>query len=180
MTSIINLLGPIVAGIAIAGVLLFMQRVLRIPVPGWLIPVFAAVTIFGLHVSNEYSWYDRHTALLPEEISVIKPSGVSNWYEPWTFIHPRIDRFLALDAGRVRVNPDLPGFVMAPVILVKRYQATLEINQLADCEGKRLADMPANASFGESGMPEGLTWRDTSDDDAVLKALCEAGSKIAA
>lgn len=174
MTSVINLLGPIVAGIAIAGVLLFLKRVLRVPVPGWMIPVFAALTIFGLHVSNEYTWYDRHVALLPQTIEVIQPGGVSNWYEPWTYVKPRINRFVALDRARVKRNPDLDGFVLGPVLLVQRYSPTLEVTQLADCNGKRITEVAASAQFGADGLPTDITWRNVEPGDLVFEALCKA------
>lgn len=177
MTNILNLLGPIVVGIAMAGVLLFLKRVLKLPLPGWAIPVGAAVAIFGTHMSNEYTWYSRFVAELPPTIEVVESHTTSGMFEPWTYLKPRINRFSAIDANSIKVNPAFPDYAIGEVILVERYVPTAKITQIADCKGSRTADLTATTQFGEDGLPIGVTWIDREAGNPILATLCRLAAE---
>lgn len=181
MLNIFAILGPIVLGIAVAGILVFLKRVLRLPLPGWSIPMLAAIAMILAHIYNEYSWFDRFSAELPEGVEVVETLTTTGWYEPWTYLKPRINRFSAIDTSTVQVNPAHPDLALGQVILVERHSPTASVVQLADCRNNRTADIPANAQFGDDGLPLGVTWIDREPDSPILAALCRiAAGKLGA
>ncbi len=179
MTNILNLLGPVMLGVAFAGFLLFAKRVLRIPLPGWFIPMGAAFAMMAGHLYIEYTWFNRFSAQLPAHVHVADTLTTSGPFEPWTYARPRINRFSAVDANAIRVNPAHPDIVIGEVILVERYVPTATIGQIADCKGTRTADMPADPVFGSDGLPQGLVWIDRTADNPVLATMCRLAQEKA-
>jgi hypothetical protein len=177
MPTFFNILGPIVLGIAVTGVLVFMKRVLRVPLPGWSVPMLAAASIILAHVYNEYSWYDRFAVELPENVEVIETLTTASWYEPWSYVKPRVNRFTAIDRNSVQYNPAHPELALGEIILVERYTPTARALQIADCGQDRVADLTAGTAFGEDGLPVGVVWFDRAADDAVLTALCRIAAE---
>lgn len=172
MTIILNIIGPIVFGIAFAGVLVFLKRVLRLPVPGWSVPMGAALAMMAAHLYNGYTWYDRFRAELPESVTIVNILPTSRMLEPWTYLIPRIDRFTAIDSNSLHINEALPDMVIGEILLIERYAPTAKVAQIADCAGNRTADLPADPAFGTDGLPLGLNWISRPADHPVLAAMC--------
>ncbi|WP_299865909.1 hypothetical protein [uncultured Hoeflea sp.] len=177
MPTFFNILGPIVFGIAVTGVLVFMKRVLKVPLPGWSVPMLAAASIILAHVYNEYSWFDRFSAELPEQVEVVETLTKSSWYEPWSYVRPRVDRFTAIDRNSVQFNPAHPELALGEIILVQRYTPTARALQIADCENGRVADLTPSTEFGDDGLPLGVVWFDRDAEDPVLASLCRIAAE---
>ena len=172
MGNIFNLLGPIVLGIMVGGIILFLKRVLKLPLPGWLIPIGAAAAMFAYHISSDYSWYEATTAQLPEEIVVVESYTSKNTMQPWTYVVPRISRFMAIDKASLRTNPSLESLVIVDVLLVQRYSPTVTVVQLIDCEGGKSADLSAQQAFDANGMPQDVQWRELGGDHPLVAQSC--------
>lgn len=177
MPTFFNILGPIVLGVAVTGILVFMKRVLRVPLPGWSVPMLAAASIILAHVYNEYSWYNRFSAELPDRVEVVETLTTSSWYEPWSYARPRIDRFTAIDRNSVQFNPDHPALALGEILLVQRYTPTARALQIADCENRRIADLTPSTEFDDDGLPVGVVWFDRDAEDPVLRALCRIAAE---
>ncbi len=175
MANILNLLGPILFGVAVAGILLFLKRVLRVPMPGWALPAGVAIGILGAHLYNEYTWFDRFKTELPEGVQVIRTGTSSSFLEPWTYIVPKVTRFAAIDRNSIRTNPAQPGLRLAQVYLFQRYTPTASLLQVADCENNRIAALSADTRFSEDGLPEDATWSDVAPDEPLFAAVCRGG-----
>ncbi|MAY62167.1 MAG: hypothetical protein CML29_08130 [Rhizobiales bacterium] len=173
MANILNLLGPVLFGIAIVGVLLFAKRVLRVPLPRWALPVGAALGILGAHIYNEYTWFDRFTGELPEGVEVIQSGQSSSILEPWTYLVPKTTRFAALDRNSIRTNPAQPGMKIGEVLLFQRHTPTARLLQVADCEGGRIAALSADTAFDENGLPEGVQWAEVKADEPLFSSICQ-------
>lgn len=172
MANILNLLGPVLLGIAVAGILLFAKRVLRVPMPGWALPVGVAIGILGAHLYNEYTWFDRFRTELPEGMEVIRTGTSTSFLEPWTYIVPKVTRFAALDRNSVRTNPGQPGLRLAQVYLFQRYTPTASLLQVADCDNDRIAALSSETKFSEDGLPEDVAWSEVAADEPLYAAVC--------
>ncbi|TDH38217.1 hypothetical protein E2A64_03600 [Pseudohoeflea suaedae] len=174
MANILNLLGPVLFGIAIAGMLLFAKRVLRVPLPRWALPAGAAIGILAAHLYNEYTWFDRFVSRLPQGVEVIQTGTSKNVLEPWTLAVPKIVRFAAIDRNSVQTNPSLPGMKIGEILLFQRHTPTARILQVADCESGRIAALAPDTRFAEDGLPEDLSWSDVGPNEPLYASLCRA------
>ena len=62
----------VVIGFASAGVVMLLFRLWGRKAPKYVIPLVAAIAMFGYMIWDEYTWFDRYEARLPQTISVIQ------------------------------------------------------------------------------------------------------------
>ena len=109
----LELIATFIAGIAGAGLLMLLNRVLGGRLPRWLIPVAAGAAMLLSTISSEYSWYSRTSGpLIDEGFEVAQTVESKAMYRPWTYAKPYIDRFVAVDVATAQRNPDQPGKVL--------------------------------------------------------------------
>ncbi len=171
-----NLLGVVFAGVAAAGVVHLVFRMLRRRPPSWLMPAAAGFAMFGFHLWNEYTWFDRVARGLPDEIAVVESYDYANAIQPWTLLRPRIDRFTAVDRASIRRNDRAPGYVMADLLLVRRLDPTARVTQLVDCRDGRRTDIGRSTAVDERGLPIDATWTEAARDGGVFRLLCDGMS----
>ena len=100
--------------------------------------------------------------------------GSAAW-KPWTYVFPQIDRFVAVDTSRVRRNRELPGHVLAEVILVARLDPTVTTQMLFDCRRARRSDVISSEGFDERGLPKNPRWVAVEPRDALFQTVCNYG-----
>ncbi|MEO1201728.1 MAG: hypothetical protein AAFX10_03405 [Pseudomonadota bacterium] len=171
---IFTLLGTIVLGVAVAGALLFVVRVLKVPLPRWVIPTAAGAAMLIFHVYIAYTWIDRTVAALPASIRVVQVLSERSLLQPWSLVRPVDNRFTAIDVDGLKHNAAHPGLVLTQVLFVQRYYPTVVVDQLYDCNNSRRADLAAEDEIGPDGLPRDLQWIDLAPDDAARQVVCSA------
>jgi hypothetical protein len=159
-------------GFTVGGMVVFMRRVLKLPLPTWMVPIAAAVAMLSYHVWQDYNWHTTVTKALPETVVVTQSYASKSPLQPWTYVVPRYTRFIAVDKATMQVNPNLPGMVLAEMVLVQRYNPAVVVRQIVDCKLGRNADLLQENPIDETGMPTGLTWRDLGLDDPKIAKVC--------
>ncbi|WP_410217875.1 hypothetical protein [Paracoccus sp. (in: a-proteobacteria)] len=161
MTGIgIELLGVIAVGIGMAAALYAGGHAARKaglrPAP-WLLPAGIGLSMVAYSVWNDYAWFGRAKAGLPQDAQVLLVGRDSQPWAPWTYLAPVEVRFAALDPAQISDRPD--GTRHAPIMLVERRGHTVIVPQVFDCAGGRVR--PAR---GE--------WTSSSKDDPAFAAVC--------
>jgi len=137
--------------------------------PGYAYPIAVGAAMLAYNVWAEYDWYHRTSALLPAHIEVVETYETSAVLQPWTYLVPRINRFVAVDLSSKRRNEKAPGLVLASMLLIKRFEPTIEITSLFDCGNNRAAEIGPGVSFSaQTGLPDNVKW---DEDETRLKAL---------
>lgn len=116
-------IATIAAGFGLAGIALIITHLSKLAgkrAPKWLIPLFAAIGIFGFQIQQEYSWFDQQVTQLPEGVTVVKKIEESTWFRPWTYVKPQILRFIAADIGNATVQVDNPDVYLVNLYLFER------------------------------------------------------------
>jgi hypothetical protein len=167
------LIGAVLVAISAAAIFSLGFRLLGRPVPKGILPVVAGVALATFVVWNDYSWFDRTAAELPEQVVILDTYSYSGAWQPWTYLVPRINRFTALNRDAVRRNANLPGMVMADLLLVARYEPVRTATQMIDCAGARRADVTNSTRFGDDGMPENVAWIELEPAHPILQAVCQ-------
>ncbi|MEM6943319.1 MAG: hypothetical protein AAF565_06150 [Pseudomonadota bacterium] len=170
----LELIATVVAGIACAGIMMLVNRLAGRRLPRWTVPAMAGVGMLGMTISNEYTWYDRTAARLPEGVEVALAVKEQSWLRPWTQIQPYTKRFVAVDVATIRRNESLPDQRLTNLYFFGRWSPVNEAPVLFDCAAARSAVLIDGAQFGDGGAVADADWQRMSPDDPVLKLVCRA------
>ncbi|MES0811396.1 hypothetical protein ABLO27_18055 [Roseibium sp. SCPC15] len=171
----VELIATFVAGIAAAGAVMLVNRVLRGRLPRWFAPVAAGAAMILVTISNEYGWYSRTSGALPEDVVVAQTVESKAFYRPWTYVWPFVERFVAVDTATVRSHPNQPGIKLAEIYFFGRWSAVNKLPVLADCPGNRRAALADGIRFENDGAVDGAEWIAVSAGDPLVSTICGAG-----
>ena len=167
----IDLAATVSAGLGLAGLALMLRVLSGRRLPGWTIPAAAGSGMILFAIWNEYTWYPRTVAALPEGVVVARAIDETAPWRPWSYIRPIVTRFSAVDARATRTNPDRPGEVLATVVLIGRWSASATLPVIFDCTGHRMAALSSDAQI-PSGEDAALDWTALPPDDEALAVAC--------
>ncbi len=167
-----TLVGTLMVGVGAACVVFVAFRALRRPMPGWLLPAVAGAGMLGFHIWADYAWAERTAAELPDHVVVAERYTSRNMLQPWTYLVPKADRFVAVDTSEIRRHPAVDEMVMATVHLVTRWYPTATTRQLYDCQAPRRADIDRGFAVGEDGRPIDPNWVSLEPDDPIRRVAC--------
>lgn len=155
-----ELLGVIAVGIGMGAVLYALLHATRkagLKLAPWLLPAGIGLSMVSYSVWNDYAWFGRATASLPQDAQVLLVGRASQPWAPWTYLAPVEVRFAALNPAQIREGEG--GIRQVPIMLVERRGQTVIVPQDFDCAGGRIR--PAR---GE--------WSAASADDPAFAAVC--------
>jgi hypothetical protein len=171
----VELIATIVAGVAAAGLVMLINRVLGGRMPRWLAPVMAGVAMLATTISNEYGWYARTKETLPDDLVVAQTVENRSFYRPWTYVLPYVERFVAIDTLSVQTHSAQPDMKLVDAYFFGRWSTVNKLPVLADCIEHRRAALVDGISFKNDGNIEGVDWVDVADDDPLVARICGAG-----
>lgn len=171
-----ELVATLVAGVAAAGLVLALGKLTGGRLPRWVMPVAAGAAMIAMAIYNEYGWYPRTEANLPDGLEIVETVENRVWYRPWTYAAPYVERFVAVDRLSVQTHEAVPEHRLADVYLFGRWAPVHRLPVLADCAGWRRAALTDGFAFEDDGSVTGADWADVPEDDAIVTALCGAGS----
>lgn len=168
----LGFVGAIAGGLSLAALLLIISKVTRIELPRWLYPAVAGLGMLFLTVYIEYSWFERTRAELPADVEVVQTFSRTSFYQPWSYLLPRIDRFIAVDHASVRRNETLPNVVLLDVFLLERLSPSLVATQFIQCAtGERLL-VGEDTALGADGLPLDQDWAPLGTDHPIVSTVC--------
>ncbi|MEG3661903.1 hypothetical protein [Celeribacter halophilus] len=163
---LLEFIATISAGVGAAGLILGMQKLLRLPLPNWLMPASAGIAMLAFTIWSEYSWASRAEAGLGEGKLVAMTVDKKQIWRPWTFVFPVTTQFIALDKDSAKVDG---AIVQVDMYLVARRSESAIVPVAFDCLLSRRAD-----AFD---LPEGdltqASWFDMDKNDPVLRTACD-------
>lgn len=159
------LLATVALGLGAAGIVLLIARLLGLP--RWAAPLAGGAAMMAFMLWNEYTWFDRARAALPEGARVAVAYEHRSLFQPWTLARPRVARFAAVDPAPGRAAPD-PAWMTADVILAARFEPTRAVPHVFDCAAGRRAALPEAGAAGAK-----LDWIAAGPDDPLVAAACD-------
>lgn len=170
----LELVATFVAGIACAGIAMLLIRVTGRKLPRWLTPVAAGAGMLAVTISNEYTWFDRTAAQLPDGLEIALTVEEESWVRPWTQIWSFTKRFVAVDQATIRKHEAQPDQRLVDLYFFGRWSPVNQAPMLFDCLNNRSALLIDGAEFADGGSLRGGTWTALSQEDAILQMACEA------
>ena len=171
-----EMIATLVSGFAGAGIVLLFNKITGGRLPKWAMPVGAGLAMIATTVANEYAWYDRTLATLPEGLEVVHTVENKAIYRPWTYIKPFTERFVALDGPSLRTHSAQPAMRMVDTYFLGRWSAPEKMVILADCDAGKRAPLIDGVSFDAEGNISGVDWFVPGDGDPLLGAICGLGT----
>ncbi|MEM9781033.1 MAG: hypothetical protein AAF899_01020 [Pseudomonadota bacterium] len=167
---ILILVASVALGLGGAGVVLLLFKLTGKTAPRYAAPIAAGLSMASFMLWNEYTWFDRAQAALPDGAKIAETYEHASWVQPWTLAVPRVTRFAA-----VTLEP--PGALRwGWVTLAARFEGSQRIPVVFDCAaGRRAALSEAAQARLESGSPPApadLDWVEVGTRDPLLAAAC--------
>ncbi|WP_282605417.1 hypothetical protein [Pelagibius sp. Alg239-R121] len=169
---LMELIATFALGVAAAGAVMILRRFSPARLPRWATPAAAGLAMIGFTLWSEYTWFSRTEIALPESFEIVTRHEHSSIFRPWTQVRPFIDRFSAIDKNALRRNEQVPGQIMAEVLMVTRHSGNARLPVLIDCPGTRRADLSDGMKFNEAGALLDADWYQLESDDPLLKTVC--------
>ena len=174
---LVELIATVAAGLGVAGIVVLLGRLSGGRLPRWTVPIGAGVAMLAVTIANEYAWFTRTRAALPEGVIVATTREATAVYRPWTYIVPYVDRFAAVDRASIRTHPDQPGRRIVNLVFYGRWSQPRQVPVAVDCQRDRRAVLNETARFGADGAIGNVRWRRVPPDDPIQKAAChESGA----
>lgn len=167
-----ELIGTIVAGVAAALLVWAINRTLKGRLPSWLVPVAAGAAMLTATISSEYSWFSRAQSQMPEGFVVAETVEETQFYRPWTYAKPFVNRFIAVDQATARTHPSYPDQRIVDLVIYGRWARTAKIPALFDCAASARADLADGVDFGADGEVLNAEWHSMDADAPLLRAAC--------
>lgn len=171
----LEFLAAIVAAFFGAGIGLILRWIFRDRLPRWIVPVFAGLGMIAMSIYNEYTWYPRLKAGMPEGVVIAQVHESRVPWRPWTFAVPLVNEVYLVDTRRSLRNPETPDLVLTQVFRFARWQNTREIMSVFDCANARRVDLTEGVQFDEAGEMTGGTWVALDPGDPILRVACDGG-----
>ena len=170
------LITAIVAGFAGAGIGLLLRSITRKRLPQGVIPVSAGLCMLIATVGTEYGWYRNVVDTMPPDLVVIAERKQQAWYQPWTFVRPWVRGFLSYAPSDTVETAPGSGILVVQLRQQERWQPQMIRPNLVDCDAGRRAEILAETTFSESGVPQNAPWIEVGADDPILSTVCRGGA----
>ncbi|MGS2744705.1 hypothetical protein ACU6TU_14100 [Halomonas sp. LS-001] len=164
-----HLIAAVFAGLAAAGIGLFLRTLSGKRLPKWIIPVFAGLGMLGYQVYTEYTWFDHKQQQLPEAAEVVSSQTSSAVWRPWTFAFPMTTKFTVVDRESINIT-ETPARVAAFMLyhFERHYtDAVTPQRYLLNCESRELVPVKA-----DSGEPDTQASQVLREGAGTYKAVC--------
>ncbi|SFR40713.1 hypothetical protein SAMN05216203_0005 [Marinobacter daqiaonensis] len=163
-----NFVATIVCGLGAAGIAMGIRAATRNKAPRWLIPVFAGLGMMGFQIYMEYNWYDHMTTRMPPESVVVSTEAQAEFWRPWSFFYPQINRITVLDTSSVRRSAASPETVRLQLHHFRQtYGGRVSSGTwLLNCPSRELV------ALDENGKPDTSEARRLGPQDALFQRVC--------
>ena len=170
-----ELIGTLVAGVGAAGVVMLLGRLTGGRLPRWSMPVGAGLAMLSMAIWNEYTWFDRTRATLPDGVQVTATVQSRAAYRPWTYVVPFVHRFAAVDMATMRRHDAAPDMRLVTTVLMSRWGQPVQVPVVYDCAAARRAGGDIPFQLGDDGAIIAANWQALPVDDPALRLVCDGG-----
>ncbi len=167
-----EIVATLVAGVAGAGVVMLLNKLTGGRLPRWAVPFGVAAGMLVTTIANEYAWYGRTVANLPEGLVVVSEVENSSLYRPWVRVKPFVEQFVAVDGDSLLLNKAYPDLRMVTLVRLGRWVTPSQQAVMVDCAQGRRAPLAGPDAVGSEGWLDRLAWFDAPADDPVVTATC--------
>ncbi|MBM6549619.1 hypothetical protein [Marinomonas ostreistagni] len=167
-----ELIATVCAGLAGAGIALFLRKLTLGKTPKWIIPALAGLGMLGFQIQSEYTWYEHQASLLPDGVVVVKTVEEQAPWRPWSLVYPQTTRFIAADIDNAAQNQNNQQVYLVDLYFFERRLAAKRVTQVVHCGAQARADFTNQLQVPHGNAVDPELWRDLPTNDPLLQAVC--------
>ena len=169
---LIDFISTIAVGVSAAGIIFILRHLSGWRVAKWVLPAGVGLAMLGFSIWNEYTWFSRVQAQLPQTVVMATAPQQTIFYRPWTYAFPLVNRFVAVDKTDAKTSASDPDLFVASAIVAARWGRSQRIDVAFDCAKGTRADLFGGATMADDGSLTGAEWRTPDADDPLVRAAC--------
>ena len=100
----------------------------------------------------------------------MKTASDEKVWQPWTYLVPQINRFMAADFAKTTVNQLNPDIVLLDLYLFAQRSPAIPVKQLIHCKAGKRADFSLDMPIPTPDSELDDRWFDLPKDSAFLQA----------
>lgn len=101
-----NLAGVFIIGLCAGAFGYLLLKLSKGRLPKWLIPVCAGCGMFAYLAYYDYTWYEFKSSRMPQGSVVLEEYREADFFRPWSYIVPSVNKFDVIDGQYVRREQD--------------------------------------------------------------------------
>lgn len=164
-----HLIAAVFAGLAAAGIGLFLRTLSGRRLPKWIIPVFGGLGMLSYQIYTEYTWFEHKQQQLPDTAEIVSSETSSAVWRPWTFAFPMTTKFTVVDRESVTVTETPVRVAEFMLYHFERHYTDVVKPQsyLLNCDSRELVPIKS-----DNGEPDTQATRVLRDDAGTYQAVC--------
>ena len=167
-----ELIATVCAGLAGAGIALFIRKLTLKKVPKWFVPTLAGLGMIGFQIQSEYSWYSHQASLLPSGVVVVKTVEETAPWRPWSFFYPQTTRFIAADINNAAQNKFNQDVYLVDLYFFERRLTAKRVTQVIHCSANARANFTSHLNIPPGNTTSSEEWHPLPSNDPLLTAIC--------
>ncbi|MDV7339234.1 hypothetical protein RYZ26_06495 [Terasakiella sp. A23] len=150
-----------------------IARFLRVPLPKFVLPMLAGITLFSYNIYMSYSWIDRMIDSYDTEIVVLKEYRSKSFFMPWTIIVPRVSHFIAANTKQEPEQIAGTNILHAPLVAMQEHVDPLNLSAFIKCEEKLVSVQPLEQVAKAENPLDVAQWTPGSEFPYVMDYFCK-------
>ncbi|MCC4272920.1 hypothetical protein [Marinomonas communis] len=168
-----ELIATICAGLAGAGIALFIRKLSLKKAPKWLVPTFAGIGMLSFQIQSEYTWYEHQASLLPEGVVVVKTVEEEAPWRPWSMVYPQTTRFIAADINNAAQNDLNHDVYLVDLYFFERRLSAKRVTQVIHCGAGARTNFTNKLEVPTGNQVNNSEWVSLPNNDPLLTAVCD-------
>lgn len=169
-----ELIATVCAGLAGAGIALFIRKLTFKKAPKWLIPTLAGIGMLTFQIQSEYSWYSHQASLLPNGVVVVKTVEEQTPLRPWSMLYPQTTRFIAADINNAAQNDMNQDVYLVDLYFFERRLSAKRVTQVIHCGANARTNFTNKLDVPTGNQVDAGEWVSLSSNDPLIEAVCHS------
>lgn len=166
-----NLAGVFIIGLCAGAFGYLLRKLSKNRLPKWIIPIAAGGGMFAYLAYYDYAWFDFKRSQLPEGSVVIQEYREPDFFRPWSYLVPSVNRFDVVD-GQYRQHQQGDEQIVEYIVYRFIKDPTERMEQIPQVLNCRSRERVAFTPVGGQKAPQAGPVEAVLASDGVLQKAC--------
>ncbi len=158
----------------VCGPIWAIARYLRVPLPKFVLPMLAGLTMFSYNIYMSYSWIDRMVASYTPEVVVLKEYRSKSFFAPWTILVPRVSHFIAANTKKEPQLIEGTNVIEGALVAMQEHIDPENMSVLVNCDEGKVSIMPMEKVLAAESPLDVAQWINGAEFPYVMDYYCKS------